>query len=427
MQPSKALLPRSVAELAGEYLRGFRVVVLSGPRQAGKTTLMHQLAGRRSGEIRNLDEQVLLDAARFDPTGFTAADSAPVYIDEVQRGGDTLVRAVKTRVDASHAPGQFVLAGSMRFLSVPTLQESLAGRAGVLEVWPFSQGELCGVRERFLDLAFESPETLRSIPALSLDRRDYLEVIVHGGFPEPSRIESTRVRAAWFANYVRAVVERDIREMARVNQPSAASIVLRGLASLSGQLLVTNTLANRAELSRATVDRYTELLEAVFLIQRLRPWSRNPLGQAVKHPKVHLVDTGLLCHLLGTTVSKLTAPTAPSLGPVVETLVVTELFKQASWSETAVRLYHYRDARGHSEVDVVVENDAGRVVGVEVKASETVAPADFHHLRGLQARLRDDFVHGFVVYLGRHVLSFGEGLTAIPLGVLWYGDPTKQR
>lgn len=416
---TEPLIERSVASGAGEYLTNFRVLVLNGPRQAGKTTLMRQLIASRGGELRNLDDEAQLAATLNDPIGFVSSTGRPLYIDEIQRTGEPLVRAVKAAVDADRAVGQFVLAGSVRFLAEPSLGESLAGRAGVLEVLPFSQGELAGHAEHFVDIAFSAPDELRHLRPFTTKREAYLNMMARGGFPEPSRMDNGRARNAWFANYVRAVTERDIREMARVNQPSAAGTVLRGLAAMSAQLLVTTTLSAKADLSRATVDRYVELLDAVFLVHRLRPWSRNPLTKAVKHSKVHLIDSGLLCHLLGATAHSLANPTSSAVGAVIETFVVHELRKQVSWADITAELYHYRDAHGNGEIDVIIEAADGRLVGIEVKASQTVNARDFRHLETLAAKLGSDFVHGFVIYLGTHVLSFGERLTAIPLATLW--------
>jgi len=408
-----------VLAVADEFLDSFRVVVLHGPRQAGKTTLMRQLELQRGGEFRNLDEGPVLTAAREDPAGFVVSERSPVYIDEVQRGGDELVREVKAVVDASRQPGQFVLAGSTRFLSVPSLQESLAGRAGLLEVWPFTQGELRGTNDRFLDVAFADPDIVRSQRVYGYSRADYLDAVVCGGFPEPSRMNSERARSAWFENYIQAVIHRDIREMAQIREPSAAGSVLRGLAAMSGQLILTTTLATRADLSRATADRYVGLLDAVFLIHRLPSWSRNTLRRAVAHPKVHVVDSGLLGHLLGATAASLGRPGSPALGQMVETFIVNEIAKQSTWSEHRVRRHHYREGKGHHEIDLVIENAEGLVVAIETKAASTVRREDFKHLRVLQHTLGADFVHGFVVYLGRHALSFGPGLTAIPMAALW--------
>lgn len=414
------MLARGIAPRTSEYLGDLRVLILNGPRQAGKTTLLRQLIAAHGGELRTLDDESALQAALADPAGFALSDARPLCLDEVQRGGDPLVRAVKAIVDTDDARGQFVLAGSTQFLADPTLNESLAGRAGVLDVLPFSESELAGTSGGLLDLLFDGGvERLRRLAPLPLTREHYLATMVRGGFPEVVSMSSARARASWFTGYVQGVTDRDIRAMARVNEPAAAGAVLRGLAALSGQQLVTNTLAEKADLSRPAVQRYTELLDAVFLVHRLRPWSRNPLVTAVRRPKAYVVDTGLLCHLLGVGEVALAKPTSPHVGPVTETFVVNELRKQISWGETDVSLFHYRDSRGHSEVDIIAESAAGEVVGIEVKAALTVNQADFRHLAGLQAKLGADFVHGIVVYLGREVRSFGEHFTAVPLGALW--------
>jgi uncharacterized protein len=415
------MIQRFVEPMVNEYLGAFRVVVLNGPRQAGKTTLM-QIMASEGGQVRNLDDPTELAAATNDPVGFITTAVRPLFIDEAQRGGEPLVRAVKAEVDRDRRPGQFVLAGSTRFLAEPTLGESLAGRAGFLEVLPLSQAELGGQRKTFVDLAFDAPEVLRDLAPTSLERRDYVKLFELGGFPEPVLMVGERARRAWFASYVRAVTERDIREMARINAPSAAGTVLRALAALSAQLLVLNTISVKADLPRATVERYIELLDAVFLIHRLPPWSRNPLTRAVRHAKAYIVDTGLLCHLLGTNANALINPTSPHLGAVAETFVVNELRKQVGWSAEPPTLYHYREPRGRDEVDIIAEARDGRVVAVEVKAAQTVNDRDMNHLIRLRDRLGSDFMHGFLTYLGKHRLSFGDRLTALPLAGLWVTD-----
>lgn len=415
---------RQIDGRAAEYLDGLRVLVLNGPRQAGKTTLLHQLVAVGGGDVRSLDDDLYLRAALDDPAQFVRSDTRPLCIDEVQRGGDPLVRAVKSAVDKNNTPGQYVLAGSTRFLADPTLHESLAGRAGVLEVLPFSQSELAGTRGDFLDVTFAGDaDRIRRLPVQPYTREDYLALMVRGNFPEVVRLKSARTRTAWFTTYVQAVVDGDIRAMARINEPSGVAAVLRGLAAMSGQQLVVTTLAEKADVARATVERYTELLDAVFLIHRLRPWSRNPLARAVRRPKVHLVDTGLLCHLLNVNEQSLSRIESRELGPVAETYVVNELRKQATWAETDVTLRHFRDSHGNSEVDVIAESPDARVVGIEVKAALTVTGRDFKHLDGLKAKLGTDFVHGYVVYLGTSTLSFGDRLTAVPLGALWANPP----
>lgn len=419
MRASPDLMERGVRGPAAEFLQALRVVVLNGPRQAGKTTLMHQLRTVSGGEFRSLDDETHLVAATRDPVGYLDTDARPLFVDEVQRVGDPLVRAVKAAVDGDPRPGRFVLAGSTRFLSEPSLGESLAGRAGIVTVLPFTQGELQGAPESFLDRAFAGPDHGREHRGESLSRDDYLERIVRGGFREPASLPGARARRAWFANYANAVVERDLREMARVNQPSAADSVLRGLAALSGQLLVTSALAEKAGLQRATVERYVGLLEAVFLVHRLQPWSRNPLTRAVRHPKTYCIDSGLHCHLLGADLSSLARPDSPHVGSVIETFVVNELARQATWSETPVRLMHYRSPDGRTEVDTIVESDDGRFLAIEVKAAQSINERDTRHLVALARRHPESFVHGFLFYLGRHMVGLGDGLTALPLSSLW--------
>jgi predicted AAA+ superfamily ATPase len=413
------LVQRLLEPIAREYLDAFRVVILNGPRQAGKTTLMRVIA-RRDGQIRSLDDPTELAAAINDPVGFISTAARPLFIDEVQRAGEPLIHAVKAEVDRDPRPGQFVLAGSTRFLAEPTLAESLAGRAGFLEVLPLSEGELSGQRTSFVDLAFDaSADTWRDLPPANLERRDYVRLFARGGFPEPALMAGERTRRAWFASYVRAVTERDIREMARTNTPSAASTVLKAVAALSAQLLVVNTISVKADLARATVERYVALLEAVYLVDRLPPWSRNPLTRAVRHSKAYVVDSGLHCHLLGTNANALLNATSPHLGAVTETFVVNELRKQAGWSEHNPALYHYRDQRGRDEVDIILEAPDGRIVALEVKAAQSVNDRDLSRLIRLRDRLGSEFVHGLVVYLGGQRLSLGDRLTALPLAALW--------
>ncbi|MGL5828681.1 MAG: ATP-binding protein [Angustibacter sp.] len=396
--------------------------MINGPRQCGKSTLLTQFS-QGLAPVRNLDEGSVRAAALADPAGFLSGGTRPLAIDEVQRGGDALIWEIKAMVDAKQDPGQFILAGSTRFLEAPNLTESLAGRAAVLQLWPFSQGELRGQPEHFLDSVFTDPLWPRVHQSSvqrggAVERAEYLELIIRGGFPEPARMASARSRRAWFANYAAAVTDRDIRELARINQPSAAATVLRVAAALSGQLLVATTIAHRADLSRATVDRYLGLLDAVYLVHRLPPWTKNSLVRAVKNPKIHLVDTGLAAHLLAVTVDSLSRPGIAELGPLVETFMVNELLKQATWAEQSVRFSHFRDRNGF-EVDLIAEGENGDSLGFEAKAAQSVSAADFKSLKYLASRVGPSFRHGYVVYLGREVLSFGSGLTAIPLSLLW--------
>jgi predicted AAA+ superfamily ATPase len=416
---SAADLRRACGAVAEEYLSVFRVVILNGPRQSGKTTLLRQLRNRHGGTLLNLDDEQVLQAAVSDPVAFAGSGAEPRFIDEVQRAGDPLVRAVKAEVDATPRPGRYVLAGSTRFLSTPSLSESLAGRSGVVDVWPFSQGEFDGRTDSFVDRAFDDPASLASLPAPASDRADYFERICRGGFPEPALMRTARWRGAWFRGYVQAVIERDIRDMARVDEPSAMRILLAYLSTVTAQEHNTANTANKSGLHRTTVTRYLELLEVVFLVHRLPAWSRNSTARVVRHPKLHLTDTGLAAALLGVSPEALARPVAPSRGPLVETFIVNELAKQTAWSNNAVRLHHWR-VSGGAEVDVVLERDDGQVVAVECKAADTVTGADFRGLAALRDLLGPQFVQGVVLNTGRQgALGFGDRLLSLPIAALW--------
>lgn len=371
------------------------------------------------GTLLNLDNEQLLQAAVSDPLAFATSGEEPRFIDEVQRAGDALVRAIKAEVDADPTPGRYVLAGSTRFLSTPSLSESLAGRGAVVDVWPFSQGEFEGRFENFIDIAFCDPDSLRAFAPSTVDRAEYFARMCRGGFPEPALLKTTRARRAWFRSYVQAIAERDIREMARVNEPSAITALLAYLASITAQEHNSVNTSSKTGLHRATVNRYIELLEAVFLVHRLPIWSRNLTARVVKHSKLHLTDTGLAASLLGISPESLAKPVAPARGPLIETFIVNELAKHATWSETAVRLHHWR-VSGGAEVDVVLERDDGQVVGIEAKARDTVTTADFRGLTTLRDLLGDQFSLGVVFHTGRQgCISFGDRLVSLPIAALW--------
>ena len=412
------LMPRQIAGLAAEFLESFRIVIINGPRQSGKTTLLHQLNQDLRGTYLSLDDGPLRAAAQADPAVFIAGGARPMMIDEIQRGGDDLVLAIKAAVDEIPARGQFVLAGSTRFLSTPSLSESLAGRAGILEVWPFAQQELAGRDVSFLSRAFTEPAAMRAAPPSELDRRDYFDLICRGGYPEPNTMTSALARDAWYRAYVQAVIDTDIREMARIEAPGNVRRLLHLAAAATAQEFNAVKAGSDLQLHRTTVNSYLNLLETVFLIRYLPAWSRNLMTRAVRRPKLHLADTGLAAHLLGVDAEGLAAPVAPSRGPLVESFIANELAKQVTWAPFPVHLHHWRVSQG-PEVDLVAERGNGRVIGIEAKATDAISQADFKGLATLRDELGDSFVHGFVLYTGARSLSFGDRLTALPISALW--------
>lgn len=338
-------------------------------------------------------------------------------IDEVQRGGNDIVLAVKAIVDRRNDRGQFVLAGSTRFLSVPQLSESLAGRAEILDLWPLSQGELMGVRETFLDMLLTDPAQLVRRRFEQIDRRALFDRLARGGYPE--LVDASSVQAArWHRNYVRTVVERDIVEASAITQADELPSLLRLLAANTSGEMVTARLAGDARISADMVSRYVGLLELVGIVVRVRAWTPSLTSREKRHPKVVITDTGLTCALLGRNVDGLGTPTSPLTGPLLESFVTMELVKQRGWSDRQPTIRHWRDRNG-AEVDLIVEDDSGSIAGVEVKASSTVSPGDVRHLQGLSNKLGDRFVVGVVLYLGDRVVPLGKRIWALPVSMLW--------
>ena len=417
--------PRHAHRAAEAALGSFRAVVVNGPRQAGKTTLAGQLAGGRGATVVSFDDAGLYEACLADPRAFLDAFPRPLFIDEFQRAGDPLVRAVKAAVDTNREPGQFLLTGSSRFLTMAGISESLTGRAVIIDLWPYAQGEadqLGSTSDSLLGRLFDPAARLTQRGDPYPSRSEYLQRVCRGGFPEVHELPID-ARPLWFDAYVTTIVERDVPLIARGRHLSELPRLLRVVAARTSQEVNIVSVAEATGIDRTSLSRsYLPLLENIYLVRQLPPWSRNLTARAVKHPKTYITDSGLAANLLGVDPDGLALPNAPALGPLVETFVVDELVRQLSFaSGPRATLYHFRSPDG-PEVDVVAEAPDGRVVGLEVKASSNVGQADFKHLRLLRDRLDDvgqPFVMGAVIYLGDKVLPFGDRLTALPMCHLW--------
>jgi hypothetical protein len=240
---------------------------------------------------------------------------------------------------------------------------------------------------------------------------------VRGGFPEAVQRKTEDRRAAWFASYITTILQRDVRDLARVEALHAMPNLLRLLAARASGLLNLADVGRDAGLAHTSLTRYLALLETVFLVHRLPAWSPNLGKRLVKAPKLHLVDTSLACHLIGANAQRV-AEDRPLFGRLLETFVVGELRKQVSWTDPQSALYHFRTAGG-SEVDVVLEKADGSVAAIEVKASATVSASDFAALRTLRDQLGKRFHSGVVLYTGDQFVPFGDKLMLAPLPALW--------
>jgi predicted AAA+ superfamily ATPase len=318
-------------------------------------------------------------------------------------------------VDAERRPGRFLLTGSSRLLALRDLPDTLPGRMETVELWPFSQGEIDGTPDGFIDAVFRLGPDLRHESAIT--RAEYADRLVRGGFPEAVARTDPRRRGRFFDAYVQSLVDRDVRQLGEIERSAQLTVLIRLLAARSGTLLGAGTLESDLQITRPTIARYLRLLEEIFLIKRVPGWSRNLGTRATATAKVIFVDSGIAARLLALDAHTLRRPGAP-FGPLLESFVLSELARQTTWSQELVELYHYRD-RDRFEVDAVLENRRGQVVGIEIKAASTVRAEDFAGLRRLAERLGDDFVLGVVVYTGTTTLPFGPKLRAMPVSALW--------
>ena len=412
-----ALIPRGIEPELRDILSVSRAAAITGPRQAGKSTLARQL--QSAGVVPNyftLDDEATRNAARADPDGFALSLPRPAVIDEVQRV-PSLMLAVKQILDNDPAPGQFLLTGSADLLTARVVADALPGRVEYLNLWPLARAEIEGKRDSVIDALLDgTPPRVSGAPK---GRAASAELVVAGGFPDALN-RNPRQRARYLRSYVQATLSRDLPDIGAVRgDPSKLEQLLRLLAARTSTLVNYAALGRALALDEKTVKAHVELLAQLFLLHRLRPWSANLGARQVKTPKLLLTDTGLAAALVGVDAARYSAPDQGALaGGLFETFVVMELIKQASWSTTPVELFFYRDT-DKREVDLVVESAAGDVVAIEAKAAAVTTASDVRGLRLLREKLGQRFKTGVVVYSGAHTLPIDDRIWALPISGLW--------
>jgi hypothetical protein len=406
------VLPRAAAPLLKQALGAMRVVIVTGPRQAGKSTFVEHHPALKGLPYFSLDEASILRRARENPSAFVRSENRMI-IDEVQREPD-LILAIKSVVDRQRPAlrGQFVLTGSANLLLMKRIGDSLAGRAYYLRLWPMTRREQLGLGSTGIWGSFFEeavPGWLDLVRAEKSPSASWQVTSTKGGFPEVAVNDgglAAADRTLWFDGYVTTYLERDLRDLAAVADLGDFQRLMKAAALRIGHLLNQSELGRDIQLPAMTVHRYLNLLETSYQIVRLEPYAVNRTKRLIKTPKLYWNDSGLALHL-----AQGGAEGTPT-GAQFENFVLCDLL---AWRDTQVpqaEITYWRTSSGH-EVDFVIESK-NRLVGVEVKAAKQPGMRDIAGLRTFLAEHPKQALGGVVVHGGDESYWLDERIVAVP-------------
>lgn len=409
------IYPRMVESYIANALKDTRVVMITGPRQSGKTTLAKRLiqdnSGGGEGVFLSLDDSTIQDAAREDPRGFLR-QSYPIIIDEIQRVPELLL-AIKENVDNDPTPGRFLITGSANIMTLPRVADSLAGRMETINLFPFAQTELRESNNTFLQDIFSGKPPASKVSVIG---EDLVKVVLAGGYPEALKRSAER-RYAWHNAYINDIINRDIKDIANIENLSQIPTLLSVLTEYAGQQINYTEIGRRLELSSATVKKYTSFLQQLYLLKNVNPWFSNKLNRLIRTPKLHFFDSGLLASLRKESIRTIKEDRT-SFGALLESFIFSEILKLSTVTPYDYEIFYFRD-RDNNEVDVVIEDRTGQVVGIEIKAAATVRRNDFNGLRKLAEARGKKFIAGLVLYDDDMVVPFGSRMWAAPISALF--------
>lgn len=403
---------RYIKEKIEKALSRSPVVLLTGARQTGKTVLVEEIAQEKNYSYLTLDDIPTYLAAKNDPVSFIKDIQKPVIIDEIQRVSE-LFLVIKREVDKNRVAGNFLITGSVNPLLIPTVSDALTGRIETLTLYPLAQTEIENSKINIIENLFDNKLEKK---CYETDNSLIYEKIITGGYPVLQNIKN-QDKKVWINEYIKNIVQKDAQDISKITEPKDLYMFLYSLAHRAAGLLNISDLSRNLGLSQATLQRYSSLLEALYLIYYAYPWHIKTDKKFLKSKKSYLIDSGFLANLLKiTNIQDLKE--SNYYGNIVENFVALEILKQASWSNIDVELYHFRTING-IEVDLVLEDENKNLVGIEVKASRTVSSDDFKGLNYLKSLVPDQMIKGVVLYMGDNILPFGENLLAVPISRLW--------
>ena len=398
-----------------------RIILLAGARQCGKTTLAKHLsitltesASSLDPIYYTLDDVTLLDAALLDPKGFVDHEDELMIIDEVQRA-PRLLLSIKQSVDENTAMGRFLLTGSANIQALPSVSESLAGRVRKIALKPLAQGEIMGTKPDFLRNALQ-----QKFPKVksNYSKDDYLDLAFKGGFPEALATKKTQDRRRWHHDYINAILDRDLKDIALIRRKDSMRKLVEVLAAWSSKYMDISSIGQMLSITRPTLESYINALEALFIIERIPAWHSTDYDRVSKQEKMFLVDTGLITSMLSWTPEKVRLDGSLN-GKLIESYVYTQLIAILSADVDNYELYHYRD-REKREVDFIIQHEDGSILGIEVKAGSAVSKDSFKHLKWFRDRMaKEQPFTGIVLYTGEHTVPFGKGMWVVPISALW--------
>ena len=390
-----------------------RVLLIGGARQCGKTTLAKELETSENVNYLTLDDPATRRVAESDPQGFVQHYGKTLVIDEVQRVPDLLL-AIKIKVDEDTRAGQYLLTGSVNLKSSPGVRESLAGRIRKIRLRPLSQGEILGASPDFLDRAFNRDF---GQPGQAYGRNAMIDISFRGGFPEVLPLDDAE-RKLWHRDYADALLDHDLRDIANIRRRNAVSELVRILAAWSGKFMDVSAIGAGLSISRPTVETYVNALEALYLVERVSPWTRTDYDRVGNRSKLFMTDSGLMSSVLGWNGEQVRMD-ADRSGKLIETFAFNEIAALVDTGYGRYDLFHYRD-REKREIDFLVEREDHALLGIEVKAGSTIGRNDFRTLKWFKENIAGDREFtGVVLYSGELAGSMGDGLWAVPFGTIW--------